>query len=529
MGHRTCFFRISSIAFLNFVFALFPCFAPRSIGAPAQPPIVTRPLLEPKAIGADWQQILSLRSKAVRSYLTSGTSSIDQASIDKDMALYLAEAERLKLFPDIPGFREWWKKSGAELIKSQITSEMRDASLTEYTTVMYINFAAHRASEIDKALPKKTESPTKGESFFKDSLDLVLDHPLSLFAAGSAVFIGNQLKHLLLLGPGVSLFNVATEPWVGPVRKRLERIINEKLGVRSASWRNIVSGDASTAKNAMKQAAAGGEMTGMSARYVHPAIGVKDFSELVTTFYTQMTKADLLWRAWLNADNRDARNTGFELLYNQYMHLSERLNTYRLAISISSADLDRYTKELLAAGATKDEIDEFLKVTTEYQNTMVFEDPRHESIGPLREKIQAIAKAWTEKKIPKELINQAYGARIDNVIAENRKAFALTAYLKAELFFQENNMAMKDLPEVQKWQEQAREASGLYRELEEDEETINRLFKKMGIKYNVAARIAQRGFPLGGPQRPANVPAIVDPLKELFGGPCATAFSRLKP
>ena len=372
---------------------------------------------------------------------------------------------------------------------------MRDASLTEYTTVMYINYAAHRSAEI--------KSPAKGESFFKDSLDLVLDHPLAAVAAGSAVFIGNQLKHLLLLGPGVSLFNVGTEPWVGPVRKRLERIINEKLGVRSAAWRNIVSGDASAARNAMKQAAAGGEMTGMSARYVHPAIGVKDFSELVTTFYTQMTKADLLWRAWLNADNRDARNTGFELLYNQYMHLSERLNTYRLAISMSSADLDRYKNELLASGATKEEIDEFLKVTTEYQNTMVFEDPRHESVGPLREKIQAIAK--------------------------NRKAFALTAYLKAELFFQENNMAMKDLPEVQRWQEQAREASGLYRELEEDEETINRLFKKMGIKYNVAARIAQRGFPLGGPQRPANVPAVVDPLKELFSSTCPTEFSHLKP
>lgn len=538
---------------LTFMFVLLTHFSPQSSGAPAQPPVITRPLLEPKAVGADWQKILSLRSKPVRSYLAAETPSLDQAALEKDMATYLVEAERLKLFPDIAGFREWWKKNGAGLIKSQVTSEMRDASLTEYTTVMYINYAAHRAAEIDKvnskqaatspatsaastsasngaSIPASAErksEPTKGESFFKDTLDLVMDHPLAVVAAGGAVFVGNQLKHLLLLGPGVSLFNVATEPWVGPVRKRLERIINEKLGVRSAAWRNIVSGDASAAKNAMKQAAAGGEMTGMSARYVHPAISVKDFSELATTFYTQMTKADLLWRAWLNADNRDARNTGFELLYNQYMHLSERLNTYRLAISMSANDLDRYTKELLAAGATKEEINDFLKVVTEYQNTMVFQDPRHESVGPLKDKIQSIAKAWTERKVPEDLINQAYGARIDNVIAKNRKAFALTAYLKAELFFQENNMAMKDLPEVQKWQEQAREASGLYRELEEDEDTIRRLFKKMGIKYDVGARIAQRGFPLGGPQRPANVTAVIDPLKELFSGACAADFSRL--
>ena len=51
----------------------------------------------------------------------------------------------------------------------------------------------------------------------------------------------------------------------------------------------------------------------------------------------------------------------------------------------------------------------------------------------------------------------------------------------------------------------------------------------MGIKYDVGARIAQRGYPLGGPQRPANVSAVVDPLKELFSGACASDFSQLKP
>lgn len=533
MGKRTEFIRILTTVLLTSLAVAY--------GAPAHLPVITKPLLEPKAVGADWQQILLLRSKPMRSYLASNTASLDQSTMEKDMEIYLIEAERLKLFPDVAGFREWWKKNGARLMKSQVTSELRDASLTEFTTVMYLNYAAHRSVEIDNAnlrpaappasgvatRAKKTEVPSKGDSFFKDTVDLVMDHPLAVVAAGSAVFIGNQLKHLLLLGPGVSLFNVGTEPWVGPVRKRLERIINEKLGVRSAKWRSIVSGDASAARNAMKQAEGGGELTGMSARYVHPAIGVKDFSELVTTFYTQMTKADLLWRAWLNADNRDARNTGFELLYNQYMHLSERLNTYRLAISMSAEDLNRYTKELLSAGATNEEIADFLKAVTDYQNTMVFQDPRHESVGPLRETIQAIARSWTERKIPKDLINQVYGARIDNVIAKNRKAFALTAYLKAELFFQENNMAMKDLPDVQKWQEQAREASGLYRELEEDEDTITRLFKKMGIKYDVAARIAQRGFPLGGPPRPPNVAAIVDPLKELFNSDCSSDFSQL--
>ncbi len=557
MGDANLLIRKPIIALL----ALGMSYAPLlSIAAPAIPPIATKPHLEPKAVGADWQQILSLRSKPMREYLEqssplksasgvatesrkTGSSRLDHAAVEKDMATYLVEAERLKLFPDVPGFREWWKKNGSGLMKSQVTSEMRDASLTEYTTVMYIGYAAQRSAEIDRqktqkvagtskpntTVENKSESQTSGESFLKDTMDLILDHPLATIATGSAVFVGNQLKHLLLLGPGVSLFNVGTEPWVGPVRKRLERIINEKLGVRSASWRNIVSGDASAARNAMKQANAGGELTGMSARYVHPAIGVKDFSELVTSFYNQMTKADLLWRAWMNADNRDARNTGFELLYNQYMHLSERLNTYRLAISASSNDLDRYTKELLSAGAKREEIDDFLKAVTDYQNTMVFDDPRHASIGPLRDRIQFIAKTWTDRKISEELINQAYGARIDNVIAKNRKAFALTAYLKAELFFQENNIAMKDLPEVQKWQEQAREASGLYRELDEDQDNITRLFKKMGIKYDVGARIAQRGYPLGGPQRPANVPAIVDPLKELFSADCSVGFSNLKP
>jgi hypothetical protein len=107
VGHRPKFFRILSIALLASAFAALPILNSRSIGAPAQTPIVTRPLLEPKAVGADWQQILSLRSKPVRSYLTAGTPSMDQASIEKDMALYLVEAKRLKLFPDVPGFREW--------------------------------------------------------------------------------------------------------------------------------------------------------------------------------------------------------------------------------------------------------------------------------------------------------------------------------------------------------------------------------------------------------------------------------------
>ena len=49
------------------------------------------------------------------------------------------------------------------------------------------------------------------------------------------------------------------------------------------------------------------------------------------------------------------------------------------------------------------------------------------------------------------------------------------------------------MPKIQAWQEQAREMTGFYDELERNSDNIQKFFDKRGLKYAVSARIKERG------------------------------------
>lgn len=105
---------------------------------------------------------------------------------------------------------------------------------------------------------------------------------------------------------------------------------------------------------------------------------------------------------------------------------------------------------------------------------------------------------------------------MESSISRNRPAFLLASVLDGERYYQENNLALKNMPKIQEWQEQAREMTGFYEELAKHQKNVPRFFDKKGLNYNVAARINERGFPLGGTPRPKDTAPIGDCVRDYF-------------
>ena len=49
---------------------------------------------------------------------------------------------------------------------------------------------------------------------------------------------------------------------------------------------------------------------------------------------------------------------------------------------------------------------------------------------------------------------------------------------------------------------------GYYESLQKYSEPIERFYKRKGVNYNLQARIAERGYPLGGERRPVGTMTV---------------------
>ncbi len=529
---------VNTILNIVLTFSVSTAFAVGPVPPPVQP-IPTTVVSQVQEV--DWIKVGELRKKQMQSYKqTTGTVNL----LDDDIASFLTEAERLKLYPDVPGFRAWLKENQTQVAQTSKSTEMKDASVSEFATIMYLTYTTTVAAKMDRAAPAKAgpvtksanqaaaaakSKKTKGEQLVSDTIHWVAENPFVWVTAGGA-WGANMLRQLLVVGPGARMTNTAFEPVMGPVLERMDKGINSTIGVHplAIKWRRFVSGDSRRAKEAVRQSETGKDLVGEAVRFSHPAISVKEFTAAHEAFYTEFTKADLRWKGWETADSVRSRNTGFELLFHQYTSFGERQNTYGMAIKFAENELERHSENLIKRGLTETEITEFQKLVRDYQEVLVFETPQHPALAELDGKIQATIKAWLDKGVPPKLINKAYGAQLDSIVTSNRKAFSLASFLYAELFYRENNLAMRDLPKVQAYQEDNRNFSGLYRELEEEREGIEKIFKKMGIKYDVQARIDERGFALGGTGRPKGMAPIRDPVAEALKG-CPTDFAKIAP
>ncbi len=516
---------------------------------PVQPPVKAAPPATISTVTlqeANWIKLQELRSKQLKTYQTT-TGSVQL--LESDVATYLTEVEKLKVFPDVPGFRTWMKQNQSKVLSPEMTELMKDQSVSEFATAMYFNYTAEVAANLDKNLTLvkqgsgkssaqkgsvQPEAPTPGEKYYRKTQESIWGHPAVTVVAttvgvASGIVVA-KAGQLLFFGPLVRITNTMTGPIIDPVIERADKEINSTYGVHRwiLRWKAFTTGDSARAKEARRQAATGKDLIGDARRFFHPAISVEDFTAAHLEFYTESLKADSLWKGWENANNVRARNTGFELLFHQYTSFGERQNTYTVAISVAESDLERHVAKLLKAGLTETEVEYFQKLVAEYQELMIFENPHHGALATLGRKIEDVVMNWRGRGVSEQLINKAYGSQRAAITSSNRKAFSLASFLYAELFYRENNLALKDLPKLQALQETNRELSGLYQGLEEDRVRIEKIFGRMNLKYDVQARIDERGFPLGGPARPKGVAPIADPVYQAQQR-CQLDFAKLAP
>ncbi len=456
-----------------------------------------------------------LRAKNVADYFQpGGDSAAAKLKLRSDLDFVRHEAEAIGVFEPSPAFETWWKKAA---LNDEDLHRLGSVSVPAVANILYLRYANDHANEIDRASGerRKPGRPTKGDQDFVDKVEASqhssIGHWLTkgstlLGAAGLAagVFIVKKLDDTFLFGTLTQITNAALEPLVRPVRERIEQLSNTYLAPRCIGWAQWVNGENRRRKNAVSQAKAGKELTGEAERFKHPAISVEDFAKDHADFYTEFMKADYRWRGWMPAEYIRARNTGFDLLYSQWTSLAERISAYEANannIVVRIATVSR--PELIEAGASAAEVTEFSRLLTQKQDVLVFKGLTDPEIARIDIQLRVIVHGWQDRGIAEAKIEDLYQLTIDAFVAKTRPSFGLAAMLDNERYFQENNIALKGLDKIQAWQEQAREMVGYYEALQKYREPIEKFYARKGVKYDVQARIAERGYPLGGAARPS--------------------------
>ena len=474
----------------------------------------------------DWAKAYDLKSKTLAQYLNNSRGfSENLKTLEADIAKFLSYTETLNLYPELSSFRIWWEKNKISYLKPHVLEKLNALSPSGLVTLAYFDYVAEKADKLDLSDPQSELKKKKGEStaggdYFAKVYDLVNDNPMSsamgVAVTGYLTFVGGKVLNMFVLGPGINFVNSLSEPIVRPALERISVLRSQHVDPWFVPWSQFVSGEKGKRKRALKASVDNKDMTGNLARYDHPAIDVKDFTKDNREFYDEMLKAEYKWRGWLLPEFGKARNTGWELIYTQFLNLSERLNGYQNAINTTELVLSEKTLKMREAGVPEHELRAFSALVRQMQEIQIYEDLRSSKLKELEAQTHALLTSWLDRGIDSTKINEFYDHLLQSTIAKNRPAFALGAFLHGEMYFQEFNTAVAEYKKIQEWQEQAREMTGFYNELTKHEVNIQKFFDKKGLKYNVKDRINQRGYPLGGPKRPVAVLPVGDCVKDFL-------------
>ena len=450
-------------------------------------------------------QLRDLKTKKVGSYFADGrTSDESMRAFAADLDAFRISAESVGAYDSTASFHAWWR---AHPLSESQARALEDESVPAVAHLLYLAYATDHAKEVDQKSGEKRRpgEPTKGDLGFGERVGNLLESGgkwfLFSFMGG---FVLKKLDEAFFFGTFTQMTNSALEPIVRPVRERIEQFTNTHIAPKTVGWAQWVSGENARRKKALTAAKNGtAKNTDEAERFLHPAISVEDFAEDHRIFYDEFMKADYRWRGWLANEYIRARNTGFELLYKQWTLLATEVSTYESNANHIRSILALDAKpELRRLGATDEEIAAFADAVKLKQETLVFVSPKSPELDTIDESIKSIMTSWRNKNITPEIIGDFYQLNVDLFVTKTRPAFALVAALDSERFYQENNLALKDLHQIQDWQEQAREMTGFYDMLEKYQSPIKRFYVRKGLKYDLDERIAQRGYPLGGPVRP---------------------------
>jgi len=451
-------------------------------------------------------------------------------NLTRDLNDFKIEAQKLGVFPTSVEFEHFWNANLKKFTREDFTLLMPEIHINQLALTIFAAVESDIASSIDAKDPKSAElkeqnMPTKGDEHFVKALESSeskrsLIHVTSVAVGVALAAIAAKVKDIFFFGTGSQLTNTVAEPFIRPIRERLDQIVNTHLAPRLVPWARFVTGEAGRQRRALKAAkeknsgvpeTAKAKVGGVD-RYQHVSLSVEDFVEDHKNFYGEMMAADAKWKGWLSAEFQRARNTGWELIYSQPRWLNEQLNNFTTSINIARlVQIQELVPLLMKEGAEVLEIEKLSKLIKTQQDIMVFEDVRSSKLPELEKEIMKIVDHWISvKKIKSQSIRAFYDGQIQLILAENRPAFALAAFLDSERYYQEYNLALADLPKLQMWQEQSREMTGIYSELRKHREKIEKFFLKRGIKYDVMARVNERGFPFGGKNRPHDVSPVTD-------------------
>lgn len=460
-----------------------------------------------------------IASKKLKDYPRGNAGTRD---LVQDLSDFKKEAQKLGVFPSDTEFESFWTINLKKFTRNEVVMLMKDTPVNQLALTIFAATETDIAAAIDAKDPKTAELrqqglPTKGDEHVVQVLEKseskrgLLTVTSVAVGAGLAV-VASKVKDIFFFGTGSQLTNTVAEPFIRPIRERLDQIVNTYLAPRLVPWARFVTGEAGRQRRALKAAEVGAVASKGVDRYKHVSMSVPDFVEDHKNFYGEMMAADAKWKGWLSAEFQRARNTGWELIYSQPRWLNEQLNTFSTAINAAKlVQTQTLVPLLLKEGAESAEIERLAELIKIQQDIMVFEDLRSPKIASIEAEVMTIVEHWiSDRKIKNESIRAFYDGQLQLVMAENRPAFALASFLDSERYFQEYNLALADLPKLQMWQEQGREMTGIYTELRKHREKIEKFFLKRGIKYDVMARVNERGFPFGGKTRPHDLAPITD-------------------
>ncbi|MBC7387223.1 MAG: hypothetical protein H7301_13810 [Cryobacterium sp.] len=461
-------------------------------------------------------QLRELRTRPVSAYFKRDISQADaMKAFRTDLDFFHTQAMTLGVFASDSASQRAWNESRDGFTAAQVRA-FEGWSVASIAQIIYLKSADLSARHKDIALKVKRKPgvATPGDLEFADKIEKLKNNSIAQWIwggiiVGGAVFLAAKVVDIFFHGPLTQFMNAALEPFIRPVRERFETFINTSLAPRFVGWAQFVSGENARREKAMAEAGKGGEISKDLERFSNPAISVEDFAADHEAFYDEFMKADYRWKGWITPQYNRARNTGFELIYGEWTSLGERIsnyeantNTLRLILAMDSRP------ELISAGASPSEVELFSKLIEQKQEIMVFEDPRSPKIPDLDSPLENLVKKWLEKGINSEKIQDYYDLSVSHFVSKTRPAFALAGMLDGERFYQEHTTALEGLDRALRWQEQAREMVGFYDLLKKYQNRIQRFYDRKGVPYDVGARIAQRGYPLGGPRKPLDAEAV---------------------
>jgi molybdopterin converting factor small subunit len=448
-----------------------------------------------------------------------------QDASDQDIQDFVKNGQAVGVFQ--PEFSTWIE--GKRLTLQQL-QEVKGMTLSEFVASMYAGYLAEKAKKLDDADPKTKEKkkkgqPTAGQTFFQGIQQNVSAHPVTSalvfsvaggFAWSVIKGVASALYGGLVAGPVATSTNTIFEPYTKPLNDRLRQSIGGWISRRRATiaWTQLLTGEASRRKAAKKAADKGEIPKGDAGRYHKPGVSIPDFVADSERFYNEIITADLLWRNATADEQARARQTGFNILFENPKLVGEQLGSSKMQRnSVLTNQFLIYLPPLLKGGATEEEVAQFKSLVGKIHRLETYGDPRHSDLRALRQQLLALIDKWESKGISRAHIADFLHSENEALIASDRIAFILGYVLYTELYFHEYNSVLSGLPQLLAWQEQARQMNGFYDSLRDNKDLVELYFAKKGLKYDVDERLAEQGYPLGGQRKPADVAPLSDPIR----------------